>query len=281
MAETYMCYHGTIHDFKEFSTEHFGEGTAQYGDGFYFGDTEEIALQYSETNGFIITADVTLQNPIHVNADKHANMRHIALDGSKMADLLKYHPDIYRQPGEEPINPLGDYAPDFWYRKKWTMDELDNMIASVAKLFFNEPSFLHVENFFGEHTDVFHKAVRDVMGFDGIVVDWPETDVPCGNRTVHKEAAKFIIAWFPEQIRILQKRRVIPMEPPKVEQEYRRIMVMRCGYATVPANTDEEAIQAGMRLTREEDWDWESVFSAVSCEKNLEVVETCNEDGSI
>ena len=202
-----ICWHGTTHDFTEFSTEHFGERESQYGDGFYFADDKEIAMRYLEDGkGFLIKAEVTLNNPYHVNAADNANMRKVELDNrEKVVALMKRHPDIYNQPDCDTSNPLGDYLGCFWAKERWSHNEFDEMIEQLVNNFFINPSWLHVENFFGKHSNAFHEAMREVYGYDGIVVDWPERDVPCGSRTLHQEAAKFFIAWFPEQIRVIQK----------------------------------------------------------------------------
>lgn len=217
----YVCWHGTPHDFDTFSLNHFGENESQYGDGFYFGSSREIAERYLEDGkGFLIKAEVELNHPVHVNGAANANMRHVMLMGyEKMLELLKRHPDIYNQPDDDAQNPMGDYLSEFWDKEHWTHEELDEMIDELTRDYFNNPSWLHVENFFGKYINEFHKGMKDIFGYDGIVIDWPECDVPCGNRTVHKSAEQFVIAWFPEQVKILQKVRVIPTEEKNVCEE--------------------------------------------------------------
>lgn len=56
------------------------------------------------------------------------------------------------------------------------------------------------------------------------------------------------------------------------KQEYRRVMVALYGYAIVPGNTDEEALENTGRLTRD-DFDWECFGSGVL--EAAEVIETC------
>lgn len=59
-------------------------------------------------------------------------------------------------------------------------------------------------------------------------------------------------------------------------KQYRRIMVTRCGYATVPANSDEEAIAAAQTLS-EHDFDWEPVNSDLLAD--AEVIEVVGPNG--
>lgn len=207
--------HGTQNDFNSFSSKYFGEGEGQqqYGDGFYFSDDESVAFRYldADNNGFIIHADVTLNNPIHVNGMQEVNLRHVMLTGEKsLCNLMKMHPNIYNQPDAEDSNPLGDYIPEFWNKKKWTKKELDSMIERMVREYYSHGSLLHLENFFEGNIDIFHEGVRKYFGHDGIVVDWPERDIEMesGKKTIHHEESIYAIAWFPEQITITGKDRV-------------------------------------------------------------------------
>lgn len=208
--------HGTRNDFNSFSSKHFGEGEGQqqYGDGFYFSDDESVAFRYlgEGENGFIIHADVTLNNPIHVDGMQEANLRHVMLTGDEsLCNLMKMHPNIYNQPDAEDSNPLGDYIPEYWDKKNWTKKELDNMIEEMVREYYAHGSLLHLENFFACEggIDIFHEGVRKYFGHDGIVVDWPERDIEMeSGKTIHHEESIYAIAWFPEQITITGKDRV-------------------------------------------------------------------------
>lgn len=61
--------------------------------------------------------------------------------------------------------------------------------------------------------------------------------------------------------------------------QYRRICIQRSGYATVPGNTDEEALQNAEKLT-EHDFDWESISPDLIREEG-EVIEVCKPDGTV
>lgn len=60
-------------------------------------------------------------------------------------------------------------------------------------------------------------------------------------------------------------------------QQYRRICVRRFGYAIVPGNTDEEAIENAANL-RSGDFDWEPVTPDLIREEG-EVIEACGPSG--
>lgn len=61
------------------------------------------------------------------------------------------------------------------------------------------------------------------------------------------------------------------------DTQYRRISVCRTGYAVVPGNTDDEAIENATGLGAS-DFDWEPVDAAM-IRAEAEVVETVNEHG--
>lgn len=60
-------------------------------------------------------------------------------------------------------------------------------------------------------------------------------------------------------------------------QQYRRICVQRSGYATVPGNTDEEALAYAAENLDASDFDWESVTADLI--RDGEVVEACGPNG--
>ena len=60
-------------------------------------------------------------------------------------------------------------------------------------------------------------------------------------------------------------------------KQYRRICVQRSGYAVVPGDTDEEALENAKDLTAD-DFDWESVTPDL-IQEEAEVLEVCGENG--
>ena len=63
------------------------------------------------------------------------------------------------------------------------------------------------------------------------------------------------------------------------DMKHRRVMITRCGYAVVPADSDAIALENAKKLG-EESFDWEPVNSAL-IEETCEVIEACNEYGGI
>lgn len=62
------------------------------------------------------------------------------------------------------------------------------------------------------------------------------------------------------------------------KKQYRRVCITRSGYAIVPGDTDEEALENAAKLSQS-DFDWESVDSNLI--KDGEIVEICEPDGTV
>lgn len=60
--------------------------------------------------------------------------------------------------------------------------------------------------------------------------------------------------------------------------QYRRISILRAGYAVVPADSDEEAIAYAAKNLSESDFDWERVDNDLIL-NTAEVMETCGPFG--
>ncbi len=61
------------------------------------------------------------------------------------------------------------------------------------------------------------------------------------------------------------------------DMKYRRICLKRTGYAIVPGDTDEEALENAARLSAS-DFDWEPVDGDLIREE-AEVIEACGPNG--
>lgn len=60
-------------------------------------------------------------------------------------------------------------------------------------------------------------------------------------------------------------------------KQYRRVCITRAGYAVVPGDTDEEAIENAKKL-KEGDFDWEPVEPGM-IEDEAQVLEQCGPNG--
>lgn len=186
-----------------------GNGNDQYGSGFYFTSDYKTAASYmfqrmqgddgEEMEKFggedyynVVCAYLNICHPISIDGREHPNLSCITLeDDEKVTAILQYHPDLFLSPDEdgERMNPLGDYLDEFW---ELSFDEMerDDFIPYIKKLareFFHHTNLLILDNFFSNYPLEFRTALRDVLGYDGVIARF--------------EKGHHAIAWFSEQIK--------------------------------------------------------------------------------
>lgn len=185
-GELAVVYHGSSVEFDGWDPEYTGGGNDSWGGGFYFTHDEALASGYG---AHVKSVVLNVQNPIVVDGLADPSLDHVTFDATEAAAILRHHPDIYRQPtDEEEMNPLGDYAEEFWERDEWSRAEIDSMIDGVSKRYFAGAPWSQLEGVFpGGTSDRFRRGVREATGYDGVVVDF-------GDEGRHS------IAWFPEQV---------------------------------------------------------------------------------
>lgn len=182
-----VVHHGSASAFDDFDPEFTGGGNDAWGSGFYFTTDTDAASKYG---GHVQSATLNITNPIRVNGTDTAHLdQSYTFDDATAAQVLRAHPDIYRQPGDEDaMNPLADYCPEFHDRDQWSRAELDTMIDSVARENFDGAAWSALEGMFPDGTSAaFRRAVTEATGHDGVEVTFDD-------------APPFHIAWFPEQI---------------------------------------------------------------------------------
>lgn len=192
-----VVYHGTgntesILDggFKPALT---GLGMDQLGSGFYFTTDQTEAKGYqtaltqnirhdgkklggSDSPG-TIEAFLTIKNPVIIQGSS-LNDSGIELTKKQVASILKYSESAK---GDD--SPFGDFFEEFWDSgvKPW--------MYSKAAENYEGRSLISLENdFFRGESPNFREAIRDVLGYDGVIQKFD------GGR-VH------VVAWFPAQIK--------------------------------------------------------------------------------
>ena len=180
-------YHGSTDEFDEFLNEHTGKGNDVFGSGFYFSNVEETVSAYGDN---VREFYLNIEKPLVVEANDEHNMNDVYLPKDKIADILKNHPLIYKQPNDEDdMSPLGDFAESFWDKDTHSKAEINKMIDELSKNEFGEGSFMNVENFFGrEYATEFREGVHKSTGHDGVAYSFPNGE-------------QFYISWFPNQIK--------------------------------------------------------------------------------
>lgn len=180
-------HHGSSVEFDSWDAEHTGTGNDAWGSGFYFTDDEDRAKGYGE---HLHAVHLNITNPIMVDGKAHAHLdEQMEFTAEQSSQILRSHPDIYRQPDdEEEMNPLGDYVPEYWDKDHHSREEMDRMIDSTARQYYDDVPWSHLEGVFpGGKSENFRQAVRDVTGHDGVVTDFGQD-------------GKHYIAWFPDQV---------------------------------------------------------------------------------
>jgi hypothetical protein len=181
-------YHGGPCRIDRFSYEFTGKGDDRFGSGFYFITNRLEANRYcyraDSERRFKVEGDQPTLHKVKIS------MKNPMLDTTiRGLTELEVGAIIMRSPIF--IERLADYG-------EIEFEGLDTVIGYATSAMANddkEPliNTLNVlsSDFFGEHIEAFNTAVKKVLGYDGLLA---------------KAAGKdwFAIAWFPEQIEIVE-----------------------------------------------------------------------------
>ena len=188
-----VFYHGTG-DLTNFSVgfdpNMTGLGNDQLGSGFYFTNQAATASGYTtrrlptgesklggEDAPGVLPVVLNIQNPIVLEGREILSEK-IDVTARQAEEIIRKSPLINADVDE---NPLGN-----WH-DIWSEGVQDWMIGDVAASY--EGNILAIENdFFRGNSEAFRRAVRDVLGYDGVIQKFDSGEV-------HK------VAWFPEQVR--------------------------------------------------------------------------------
>lgn len=203
-GELLPVYHGSGTTITAFDPSYTGQGTDQYGSGFYFSTSRDTALGYTtrrdsndrvklggEDNPNVLECYLNIQHPLVVDGVKYANLRHVDVGSSAAYKLLRRHPGLYISPESED----GGYNPmwDFFDLNGVTFKKRSDAIPYIRRLaneYFNDTNMLLLDVFFGsEYATEFRCALREVLGYDGLCINFKNQ--------------QHWIAWFPEQVKLV------------------------------------------------------------------------------
>jgi hypothetical protein len=191
-----IVYHGTgnLESMKSFDPALTGQGLDQLGSGFYFTTNAEEASGYStrvtqqagpgakklggDSSPGVVAAYLSIKNPLKV---KGSSLRdaNIDISSDQAFEILKNSPDIKNMEN----TPLWN-----WIDLSGSDEIRDDMIMDVAQNYTGS-SLISLENdFFRDGATNFRAAIRDVLGYDGVVMEF-------------ENGTKHFVAWFPEQIK--------------------------------------------------------------------------------
>jgi len=201
-------YHGSGTYITEFLPEYTGQGNDQYGSGFYFSTSKEHAEGYTtsrikgddgteleklggEDAPSLVSAYINLKNPLMVDGRKYPNLGHVFLTAKQAHKILKRLPSLYYplDLDSDELNPLVDYFASIFEANPQTAADFKPFIEQLAYKYYSDTNMKILDIMFIKHPTEFREAVRDVLGYDGVIVDFEEN--------------KHVIAWFPEQIKAI------------------------------------------------------------------------------
>lgn len=191
-----VVYHGTgnLEGFTAFDPSLTGKGNDQIGSGFYFTTKPEEASGYTtavtqnagpgaaklggDSSPGVLPVYLSIKNPLVIQG---SSLRDVDIDitPKQALAIIKRAPSIL----DLDESPIGNWI-DVWSAGKIT----DKMIAEVAQN-YTGASLLSLEgDFFRGDATAFRTALRDFLGYDGVVQDFGG-------------GHKHFVAWFPEQVK--------------------------------------------------------------------------------
>ena len=178
----YLVFHGGPKKIEAFDEKYMGKGNDQYGSGFYFSDSENVAKCYGTA---ITKAIVRLNNPLVLDGKVSSNLGDIDVSLPDVIKYLKAFPPFY----DNEDDTLGDYSEEYWTNPPTTIEERNALVERVARKHFEFTSLKNLDIMFAAYPPLFLKLTTDILGYDGIIVKF--------------ENNSHVIAWRPEQIEII------------------------------------------------------------------------------
>ena len=155
LANSYLAYHGSPKEFQEFSYEYLGTNGTSEGFGFYFTSDKGIAEGY---------ADGGMLKKVILDIKKPLNYTQLTISKPEFAEFLKV------------LDPIGE-----GYLSNWGESNFEgyNKVLNTAV----EGEFSGSDNDVdlisgviqatGRDAESIYKVLKQVLGYDGIIVDKP------------------------------------------------------------------------------------------------------------
>jgi hypothetical protein len=196
-AIKYDVFHGTrnqnsIYE-KGFVYDYMGQGNDQYGPGFYFTTSNATADNYTKQGNEgispgVIKAQINLKKPIKVDSSKtSSNIFEIfpKLNSSQVRRMINLAISLE---GEGIIQDWGDVE----------IEGKDNVIRSMIKSYTGRSASIIMYDLLKNHIPQALKFITQETGYDGIIISHGSNIDPA------KSNEKWVVAWYPEQIRIIR-----------------------------------------------------------------------------
>lgn len=190
------AYHGSGTEISEFDYQWTGQGNDQNGSGFYFTSDYDEAFGYtgrtlaglSKLGGSdrptVHVVELTFNNPLQHDTEK-------AMTQAQVEAIIRRAPDL-----NDALMNWGDVD---YYGLEKVLKSAIPAYAKPGKFLLQSLNEL-ANDFFGSEIKAFNEAVRDALGYDSVIEKFE------GGK-VH------YVAWFPEQINIIERIAVDRPEP--------------------------------------------------------------------
>ena len=185
-------YHGTgnLENLQAFDPALTGKGTDQLGSGFYFTTDPQEASGYASSftqnqatklgGGHapgVVAAHLAIKKPLVVKGS-NLNDTNVKLQHHHALALIKRAPNV-THPDESPLNNWADIS---------RTGDIPKVMHDVAKSYTGASLISLGNDFYRDDPTAFRTAIRDVLGYDGVVQDFGG-------------GHKHYVAWFPHQIK--------------------------------------------------------------------------------
>ncbi|AYG48415.1 hypothetical protein DV532_29705 (plasmid) [Pseudomonas sp. Leaf58] len=186
---TWRAYHGSPFCIERFDYAFTEHGDDIFGSGFYFATHLDEALKYASDKSSLSTdqlrinptihiADITMKNPLPSDYEGEITQ-------AQVREIIRLAPQESREEGLWKWGDLGS-------------DSQASVISDAAPAYAGFQSVLRGLNnlsndFFQGEIRAFNNAVQKVLGYDGVI-----------HRLVDRKNY-FLVAWFPEQIQIIER----------------------------------------------------------------------------
>ena len=183
---TIKAYHGSNADFTVFDKARVGKGNDQYGAGFYFASNADVTELYGKKR---YDTYLNIKKPVRLvsRPGDHGNPLYNArITQAQAYQILKRHPLMY----DKENSPLGDFYDEYWSggAKEW-------MVRDLAKKYDTIGALDGDVVLYRDYPNELHEAIRDVTGYDGVVVYF-ETENMVDERNDY-----YYVAWFDNQMK--------------------------------------------------------------------------------
>lgn len=184
----YQVYHGSSNDFNQFNYEFIGNNGTTEGKGFYFTDIKSIAEGYAkrQNQGILFTVNLNINKPLSYTDKKITKLQ--------LKNFIKA------------LDPTGENYLSNWGDVNWEgyNSILNEAVNSEFEGSDNDTDMITgILNADGQDYITFYTILKNVLGYDGIIIDEPDWGIDTQNG--ERKGQILYVGFLPEQIEIIEK----------------------------------------------------------------------------